>query len=154
MIKLQVIGNIGGDARVNDVNGRKSVNFSVAHNKKYKDAQGVEIESTFWISCSYWKNEGQSIEVAKYLVSGTKVFVEGIPEAKMYKNKSGQMAVSINCTVTNLELLSAKKDQAAGQEHEPAHDQHLPAGHIRPNSSEFEQQNDLPWEDDGKPIPF
>ena len=153
MIKLQVIGNIGQDARVNEVNGRKSVNFSVAHNKKYKDAQGVEIESTFWVNCSYWKNEGQSTEILKYLISGTKVFVEGIPEAKMYKNKSGQMAVSINCTVTNLELLSAKKDNlsepnhpATGQYHEPEPVQ-VPDGHIRPNQSfpEEQQNDDLPF---------
>lgn len=140
MLKIQVIGNVGQDARVNAVNGRKSVNFSIAHNKKYKDSEGTEIESTFWVNCSYWKNDGQSTEIAKYLTSGTKVFVEGIPDVKLYKNKSGQMAASINCTVINIELLSPKKDQqqpqATAQESEQGADH---------NFDPTQMEDDLPW---------
>lgn len=139
MLKIQVIGNVGQDARVNAVNGRKSVNFSIAHNKKYKDSDGTEIESTFWVNCSYWKNDGQSTEIAKYLTTGTKVFVEGIPDVKLYKNKSGQMAASINCTVVNIELLSPKKEQQPANnpgQSEPDNDQHF---------DPTQMEDEIPW---------
>ena len=40
MIKLQVIGNLGKDCIVKEVNGKNVINFSVAHSERYKDAQG------------------------------------------------------------------------------------------------------------------
>ena len=40
MIKLQIIGNLGKDCNVREVNGKKVINFSVAHTDKYKDPQG------------------------------------------------------------------------------------------------------------------
>jgi len=146
MIKIQIIGNIGQNARVTDVNGRRSINFSVAHNKKYKDSEGVEVETTLWLNCSYWKNADQSTEIAKYLVPGTKVFVEGIPDVKLYKNKDGQHSVSMNCTVTQVELLSAKKESEAapGSEDEEKETRHT----IKPNRTE------APAGPDGDDLPF
>ncbi|MCX6265890.1 MAG: single-stranded DNA-binding protein [Bacteroidetes bacterium] len=145
MIKMQIIGNIGQNARVTDVNGRRSINFSVAHNKKYKDSEGVEVETTLWVNCSYWKNADQSTEIAKYLIPGTKVFVEGIPDVKLYKNKDGQQSVSMNCMVTQIELLSAKKesDTERTEEREP-----VIREMIRPN------QSSAPAGPDGDDLPF
>lgn len=146
MIKIQIIGNIGQNARVTDVNGRRSINFSVAHNKKYKDSEGVEVETTLWLNCSYWKNADQSTEIAKYLVPGTKVFVEGIPDVRLYKNKEGQASVSMNCMVTQIELLSAKKDseQSAGNDGDEQETRRM----IKPNHT------DAPAGPDGDDLPF
>ncbi|MBD0352663.1 MAG: single-stranded DNA-binding protein, partial [Flavisolibacter sp.] len=41
MIKMQVIGNLGKDCVVNNVNGKSVINFTVAHTEKYKDSQGT-----------------------------------------------------------------------------------------------------------------
>ena len=40
MIKMQVIGNLGKDCVVNQVNGKNVINFTVAHTEKYRDSQG------------------------------------------------------------------------------------------------------------------
>ena len=40
MIKMQVIGHLGQDATVNNVNGKSVINFSVAHSEKYKNKDG------------------------------------------------------------------------------------------------------------------
>ena len=48
MIKLLVIGNLGKDAVVNNVNGKSVINFSVAHTEKYKDAQGNQKDRTVY----------------------------------------------------------------------------------------------------------
>lgn len=111
MLKLQCIGNIGQNAKITEVNGRKSINFSLAHNRTYTDAKGVKVEETTWISCSYWKDKDQSTKIAEYLTPGTKVFVEGVPTVRTYKNKENQILAAFNLTVIHIELLGAKKDE-------------------------------------------
>lgn len=111
MIKLQVIGNVGQNARVNDVNGNKSINFSVAYNRKYADKDGVEVEQTTWVNCTFWKRAGQSVEIAKYLTAGTKVYIEGTPEIDLYTDKQGKPAASLKCNVYQVELLNASKKE-------------------------------------------
>lgn len=110
MIKLQVIGNLGNNAKVTEVNGNKSINFQVAYNRQYVNADGVVTESTTWVNCSYWRRGQQTTEVAKYLTSGTKVFVEGTPSVDTYTNKENKVVASMNLNVTNVELLSGKKE--------------------------------------------
>lgn len=147
MIKMQLIGNVGQDARVNDVNGRKSINFSLAHNRKYRNAENVEVEQTTWVNCSYWKNSEQSVEIAKYLTAGTKVYAEGTPEVKSYKNKDGVMVAGLNLTVILVELLAVKKDEANGEPERAG----SPRQNMKPNGSGYEEQ---PAGPDGDDLPF
>jgi single-strand DNA-binding protein len=71
MIKLQVIGNLGKDGVVNNVNGKNVINFSVAHTEKFKDAQGVQKDKTIWVECAYWTDR---TGIAPYLKKGTQVY--------------------------------------------------------------------------------
>ena len=57
MIKLQVIGNLGKDCMVNNVNGKNVMNFTVAHTEKYKDNTGAQKEKTIWVDCAYWNEK-------------------------------------------------------------------------------------------------
>jgi single-stranded DNA-binding protein len=41
LAKITVLGNIGQDAQVREVNGRYAINFSIAHNRKWTDNDGV-----------------------------------------------------------------------------------------------------------------
>ncbi|HTG57496.1 MAG TPA: single-stranded DNA-binding protein, partial [Niabella sp.] len=79
MIKMQVIGRLGKDCLVNNVNGRNVINFTVAHSERFKDSQGNQQEKTVWVDCAYWT---ERTAVAPYLVKGTQVFVEGQPEVR------------------------------------------------------------------------
>ena len=109
-LKLEIIGNLGADATVKDVNNSKAISFSVAHSEKYKNHEGVDIEKTTWVNCTFWKYQGQSTEIAKYLKKGTMVAVEGFPSVRGYQNQQGQNAASLDCRVTDLRLLSAPKN--------------------------------------------
>jgi len=42
MIKLQVIGNLGKDAVVNNVNGKSVINFNVAHTENTRMRKGYK----------------------------------------------------------------------------------------------------------------
>ena len=103
MIKLQIIGNLGKDCIVKEVNGKNVINFSVAHTERYKDAQGNQKERTTWVECAYWTDR---TAVAQYLTKGRTVYAEGSPEADAYSNKEGQPAATLRMRVQNVQLLS------------------------------------------------
>ena len=51
MLQFQVIGNLGSDAEVKELNGNKAVCFNVAHTERWSQEDGTKRESTTWISC-------------------------------------------------------------------------------------------------------
>ncbi len=103
MIKLQIIGNLGKDCIVKEVNGKNVINFSVAHTERYKDSQGNQKERTTWVECAYWTDR---TALAQYLTKGRTVYAEGSPEADAYTNKEGQPAATLRMRVQNVQLLS------------------------------------------------
>ena len=111
MIKLQIVGNLGKDCIVNDVNGKKVINFSVAHTERYKDAQGNQQERTTWVECAYWTDR---TAVADYLKKGKMVYAEGTPSADPYMNKENQAAATLRMRVLNIQLLGGGDGQAQG----------------------------------------
>ncbi|MBK7435010.1 MAG: single-stranded DNA-binding protein [Chitinophagaceae bacterium] len=111
MIKLQIIGNLGKDCIVKEVNGKNVINFSVAHTERYKDAQGNQKERTTWVECAYWTDR---TAVAQYLTKGRTVYAEGTPEADAYTNKEGQAAATLRMRVQNVQLLGGNSPDGQG----------------------------------------
>jgi single-strand DNA-binding protein len=143
MIKLQIVGNLGKDCIVKEVNGKNVINFSVAHTEKFKDAQGNPKERTTWVECAYWTDR---TAVAPYLKKGQLVYVEGSPEADGYMNKDNQAAATLRMRVQNVQLLGGKSDGAqGGQSTSPA----MPEAHSMSNSNRMpdtsEPADDLPF---------
>ena len=111
MIKLQVIGNLGKDCIVKEVNGKTVINFSVAHSERFKDSQGNQKERTTWVECAYWTDK---TAVAPYLTKGKTVYAEGYPEADSYTNKEGQAAATLRMRVQNIQLLGGNSGESQG----------------------------------------
>ena len=118
MIKLQIVGNLGKDCIVKEVNGKNVINFSVAHTDKYKDPQGILKERTTWVECAYWTDR---TAVAPYLKKGTTVYAEGFPEAEGYMNKENQAAATLRMRVMNVQLLGSRPEgsQQGGYQSQP-----------------------------------
>lgn len=110
MIKLQIIGRIGGDCVTNEVNGKNVINFNVAHSEKFKNASGVPQERTTWVRCAYWTDR---LAIAPYLIKGQQVFVEGTPEVEAYKKQDGEPGASLRMRVREVQLLGSKADAQA-----------------------------------------
>lgn len=110
MIKLQIIGNLGKDCIVKEVNGKNVINFSVAHTERYKDSQGNQKERTTWVECAYWTDR---TAVAQYLTKGRTVYAEGSPEADAYSNKEGQPAATLRMRVQNVQLLGNSNNEGS-----------------------------------------
>jgi single-strand DNA-binding protein len=109
MIKLQIVGNLGKDCIVKEVNGKNVINFSVAHTERYKDSQGNQKERTTWVECAYWTDK---TAVAQYLTKGKTVYAEGSPEADAYMNKDNQAAATLRMRVQNIQLLGGSGGDA------------------------------------------
>lgn len=109
MLVLEVIGNLGADAVIKELNGQKFIAFSVAHTESYTDTQGQRHERTTWVSCLKY---GESA-VLNYLKKGTRVFVRGELSAKTYE-AAGAVQVGINCRVRELQLLGGNKADQPG----------------------------------------
>ncbi|MBN8838200.1 MAG: single-stranded DNA-binding protein [Sphingobacteriia bacterium] len=105
MIKLQVIGNLGKDAVVNNVNGKSVINFNVAHTERYRDAQGNQKDRTTWVDCAYWTDR---TAVAPYLKKGTQVYVEGIPDVRSYTKQDGTQGASLTLRINSVQLLGSR----------------------------------------------
>jgi single-strand DNA-binding protein len=112
MIKLQIVGNLGGDCIQKEVNGKNVINFNVAHTERYKDNQGNQVEKTTWVNCAYWTDR---TAIAQYLTKGQLVFAEGAPEADGYTNKDGQVAATLRMRVLNIQLLGGKTGDGTAQ---------------------------------------
>ena len=110
MIKLQIVGNLGKDCIVKEVNGKNVINFSVAHTERFKDSTGNQKERTTWVECAYWTDR---TAVAQYLKKGQMVYAEGSPEAEAYTNKENQAAATLRMRVQNVQLLGSKNEGAS-----------------------------------------
>ncbi len=115
MIKLMVIGHLGKDAEVREVNGKKVIAFSVAHSEKYRDSQGNQQARTTWVRCSYWND---NTNIVPYLRTGTQVFVEGTPSVDAYMSSTqNQPAASLDLRVLRVELLGGNaSNENSGKE--------------------------------------
>ena len=111
MIKLQIVGNLGKDCIVKEINGKSVINFSVAHTERFKDSTGNLKERTTWVECAYWTDR---TTVAQYLKKGKMVYAEGSPEADAYMNKENQAAATLRMRVQNLQLLGGNENPQTG----------------------------------------
>lgn len=147
MIKLQVIGNLGKDALVNNVNGKSVINFTVAHTERFKDAQGNQKDRTTWVDCAYWTDR---TAVAPYLKKGTQVFVEGQPDVRTYTTQDGRNGASLTLRVLSVQLLGSRPEGGSNDgggnnyQQAPSYAQSAPAASNSP-ADLTEPMDDLPF---------
>jgi len=77
MLTMQAMGNVGSDPEIKTTEkGVKLARFSLASNKKIK---GEKI--TTWVNVTVF-DERKVDFIASYVKKGTKVFIEGEPQAR------------------------------------------------------------------------
>lgn len=108
MLQLQVIGNLGADAEVKNINGKSFLSFNIGHNDSYTDQHGNKHESTIWVQCAM---NGNYDKLAQYLTKGKTVFAEGPCNVRVYSSpKLRQMVAGLSMTVTNIRLVGGESD--------------------------------------------
>lgn len=135
MIKLQVIGHLGKDATVNNVSGKKVINFTVAHSENWTDAQGNQKDKTIWVDCAYWTDR---TGIAPYLKKGTQVYAEGTPEVKTYAKNDGTTGSSLVLRTISVQLLGGGQSNPASNNSAPVAATGTPANSATGSGAEID----------------
>lgn len=107
MVSIEIIGNIGADAKRVDYNGSVFYTFNVCDNRKVGDG-----EQSQWYGCNLNR---VSDNLLKYLVKGQQVFVRGIPRYRIFDSAVHHCKmVAIDVFVNEIQLVGAapKTEQA------------------------------------------
>lgn len=98
---LCMTGNIGGDAKVNNVSGTAVANFSVAMTAGFG-----EKKTTIWLQASLWGKQAES-KLVDYLVKGQQVALTGEFSMREYEGKQyPQLRIS------TIDLVGGKSDSS------------------------------------------
>ena len=100
MVSIEVIGNIGADAKKVNYNGTQFVTFNICDNRKVNDQ-----EVSQWYGCNINRvNEN----LMKYLVKGQQVFVRGVPRYRVFDSAVHRCkCVAIDIFVNDIQLVGA-----------------------------------------------
>ena len=143
--KVMLIGNLGKDPeiRVSQIGGRKSVSFSLATSRRYRDANGEQKEDTQWHNIVGW---GKVADVVEQLGihKGMSLYVEGRLTNRSWTDQaSGQKRYVTEVALDTFQLLTPR--QAQNGNGYGAQGQQRPA-----YQNEFDQQQ----ADDCEDLPF
>ena len=105
--KVQLIGNLGQNPEVKELNGGKKVaKFSLATNETYKNKAGEKVTDTQWHNLVAWGKTADIIE--KYLKKGSEVAIEGKLLNRNYTDKEGVKRYVTEIQVSELLMLGSK----------------------------------------------
>ncbi len=111
--RMEVIGYVVSDSIVNlNFNGNRiPVNFKVAVNERRGDK-----EKSFFIPCVIWAEKENAINFGERIKKGGLIYLEGLPEANLWKNKAGESVAEIKIDVKDFRNLSKKDSTDVTQE--------------------------------------
>jgi len=102
--KVQLIGNLGMDPEVKNLNnGKKVVKFSLATSDFYKDSEGNRVKETQWHNVIAWGPVARIAET--YLKKGNEVAVEGKLVHRSYDSKTGEKKYITEIVINDLVML-------------------------------------------------
>lgn len=78
--KIQLIGHLGKDPEVKEVNGKSVYTFTVATSDTYKDKSGERVTQTEWHNVVAW-----GLKICEYLSKGSLVYLEGKKQTRSYE---------------------------------------------------------------------
>lgn len=107
MLQASVVGYLGADAEVKNVNGQEFTTCRVAHTDRWKDQAGQTHESTQWIDLTL---NGRPA-VVDYLKQGTMVYAAGHVKLRCYSSEKARGFVAgLTISVVTIELLGGNSD--------------------------------------------
>lgn len=105
--KVQLIGNLGQNPEVKELNGGKKVaKFSLATNETYRNKAGEKVTDTQWHNLVAWGKTADII--GKYLKKGSEVAVEGKLLNRSWTDKEGVKRYTTEIQVSDLLMLGGK----------------------------------------------
>jgi single-strand DNA-binding protein len=115
--KCILIGNVGKDAEVADVNGFKVAKFSLATTEKgYTTKEGKKVEDkTEWHNIVAWRGLAELAE--KWIKKGSQLYIEGKISYRSWE-KDGVTHYATDIIAENIQLLGSKPESGKAPEAE------------------------------------
>lgn len=111
--KVQVIWNLTAEPEVRETpNGQKVATFSVATNRRWKDASGVMQEDTEFHNCVAWRGLADIAE--QYMHKWKKVYAEGYLKTRSWDDTAWVKRYKTEIVCENVILLSSPAGQESG----------------------------------------
>ena len=104
--KAMLLGRVGKDVEVKDVNGTKCAIFTIATSEKYKDRNGEYQENTQWHNVVAWRNVADICE--RFVKKGDQIYAEGKITYRSWDTPSGEKRYVTEIVVERVELLGSK----------------------------------------------
>jgi single-strand DNA-binding protein len=105
--KVILLGRVGKDPEVREVNDTKVAKLSLATSEKFTKKDGEKVENTAWHSLVMW---GRLAEIAeKYITKGDMLYVEGKIDYRKYE-KDGSVTYYTDIVVTGMNMVSSKNE--------------------------------------------
>ena len=121
--KVIIIGHLGKDPEVRDVNGQSVANFSVATSKEWTDKNGEKQKKTEWHKVQAW---GKLADLAgKYLSKGRQACIEGELATRKWTDKDGVDRYVTEIVAKNIVFVGSNGDrqsQAQTDDQAPPHE--------------------------------
>lgn len=105
MLKIEIIGHLGADATLENVNGKEFISFRVAHTVRVRRSDGNTSEVTTWARVSFPESRRN---VLPFLTKGTQVYVRGSAKFSIYDSLAAHAkVVGVDIFANELELCGA-----------------------------------------------
>jgi single-strand DNA-binding protein len=103
--KVQLIGHVGKDPVLKTFDkGTQLVNFTLATNEYFKDAQGEKVTQTQWHNIAAWGKKAEILD--KYLEKGKEIAIEGRLSSRAYEDAQGQKRYFTEVVVSDFHFIS------------------------------------------------
>lgn len=110
--KVILVGRLGRDPELKNINGLAIANFSLATSKQWKDDSGEKQERTEWHNVVAFKKLAELS--GKYLAKGRSVYVEGELQTRSWDDKdSGQKKYRTEVIANTIQFLGDKPAAAS-----------------------------------------
>lgn len=151
MFKVHAIGNLGGDPEMKKLqSGDTVMNFSVGVTISVRN-KGQSDKVTHWFRCSMFGKRAETL--CPMLHKGKQVFISGEMNPRMWPDNQGQMKLSLDMKVDDLQLLGSKDDGHEGSNQGHGGGGYAPAGggqqRQRSQQQQAPAQQEPPAEDGG-----
>ncbi len=104
--KVQLIGNVGMDPEVKDVNGNKLAKFALATNESYTNKQGERVQETQWHNLVAWGKTAEIVE--RFVTKGKEIAVEGKLNTRSFEDAEGEKRYITEIVMQEVLLLGSK----------------------------------------------
>ncbi len=124
-----ISGNLTRDPEMRTVGTDRAVTaFTIAHNTRFKTADGEQREEVSFIDCEVWGRQGEI--AAQYLTKGSATIVEGRLKQDNWTDKEGQKRSKLKLVVDRVHLVPrGVREDGSSDTSEPPMADYSPATH-------------------------